>query len=74
MKVKRFVIEYANSKMREYEKLTGEYPENSKLYAKAMRIIDRAVRCAERGMITEDDAIRAILDSMANAVSMEYGI
>lgn len=63
MKVKRFIIEYANSKIKLYEKLTKEYPAQASDYAKMINYVDRAVWQNSRGYITDDETIRLIMES-----------
>ena len=63
MKAKRFIIEYANSKVDQYEKLKKKYPENTANYNTMESIVYRAVWLNEHGYITNDETIRMILES-----------
>lgn len=63
IKPKRFIIEYANSKIKLYEQLKKEYPEQTSDYNRMINAVDRAVWSVERGYITDDEAIRLILES-----------
>ena len=56
--MKRYVIEYANDKLRSLEKcgLTAEVKER-------WQRIDRVVHSYRLGLLTEDDAIRASLEA-----------
>lgn len=63
MKVKRFIIEYANSKITQYDKLSKEYPDKKDTYYEMSRRVYKAVRLVERGLITDDECIRLILES-----------
>ena len=63
MKAKRFIIEYANSKIKLYEQLTKEHPAQASDYAKMINYVDRAVWQNSRGYITDDETIRLILES-----------
>jgi hypothetical protein len=63
VKAKRFIIEYANSKIKLYEQLKKEYPEQASDYNRMINVVDRAVWSVERGYITDDEAIRLILES-----------
>ena len=63
IKPKRFIIEYANSKIKLYEQLKKDYPQQTDAYNKMINAVDRAVWSVERGYITDDEAIRLILES-----------
>lgn len=63
MKAKRFIIEYANSKIKLYEQLTKEYPAQASDYAKMISFVDRAVWENSHGYITDDETIRLIMES-----------
>lgn len=63
IKPKRFIIEYANSKIKLYEQLKKEYPQQADEYNRMINAVDRAVWLVERGYITDDEAIRLILES-----------
>lgn len=63
MKVKRFIIEYANSKIKLYERLKKDYPQQTNDYNRMINAVDRAVWSVEHGYITDDEAIRLILES-----------
>lgn len=63
MKVKRFITEYANSKITLYDKLSKEYPHQKDTYYEMSRRVYKAVRAVERGLITDDECIRLILES-----------
>lgn len=63
MKVKRFIIEYANSKIKQYKYLSAEYPHQKEDYDRMINAVNRAVWLAERGYITDDESVRLILES-----------
>lgn len=63
IKPKRFIIEYANSKIKLYEQLKKDYPQQTDAYNRMINAVDRAVWSVERGYITDDKAIRLILES-----------
>ena len=63
MKVKRFIIEYANSKIKQYNSLSAEYPHQKEDYDRMINAVNRAVWLVERGYITDDESIRLILES-----------
>lgn len=63
IKPKRFIIEYANSKIKLYEQLKKEYPQQTDAYNRMINAVDRAVWSVEHGYITDDEAIRLILES-----------
>ena len=63
MKAKRFIIEYANSKIKLYEQLKKDYPQQASDYNRMINAVDRAVWSVEHGYITDDEAIRLILES-----------
>lgn len=63
IKPKRFIIEYANSKIKLYEQLKKDYPQQTDAYNRMINAVDRAVWSVERGYITDDEAIRLILES-----------
>ena len=63
MKVKRYIIEYANDKIRFYESLADQFPNFAEDYARAIKAVDRAVWYARNGLATEDEVIQAIHDS-----------
>ena len=64
IKVKRFIIEYANNKIKLYEQLKKEYPAQEEDYNRAIKAVDRAVWLVGNGYVTEDESIRLILESM----------
>ena len=68
IKPKRFIIEYANSKIKLYEQLKKEYPQQTDEYNRMINAVDRAVWLVERGYITDDEAIRLILESAERGV------
>lgn len=68
IKPKRFIIEYANSKIKLYEQLKKEYPQQTDAYNRMINAVDRAVWSVERGYITDDEAIRLILESAERGV------
>ena len=63
MKPKRFIIEYANEKIRTYEKMIKEFPDNMEMYNKMIHKVDKAVWLVSRGYITNDECIRLIMYS-----------
>ena len=63
MKVKRFITEYANSKIKQYKSLSVEYPNQKEDYDRMINAVNRAVWLVERGYITDDESIRLILES-----------
>jgi hypothetical protein len=67
MKVKRFITEYANSKIKQCNRLSAEYPHQKEYYDRMINAVNRAVWLVERGYITDDESIRLILES-ANPV------
>lgn len=61
MKVRRFVIEYANYRIDQYSKvdlLSGS--EEYEKAAETIREIDRAVRLLQQGLLSVDETIRMI--------------
>lgn len=68
MKVKRFIIEYANSKIKLYEQLKKEYPQQESDYNRMINCVDRAVWSVEHGYIADDEAIRLILESAERGI------
>ena len=63
MKPKRFIIEYANEKIRTYERMIKEFPDNTEMYNKMIHKVDKAVWLVSRGYITNDECIRLIIYS-----------
>lgn len=63
IKPKRFIIEYANSKIKLYEQLKKEYPQQTAAYNRMEKVVYDTVWHVERGYITDDEAIRLILES-----------
>ena len=61
--MKRFVKEYANDKIRNYQQIAADSPRLLNECANRIERIRKAVSMYERYMITEDETIREILDA-----------
>lgn len=63
LRAKRFLTEYANSKIMYYNQKALESPENRSAWISRARVCDNAVYNYMYGIITIDEAMRAILES-----------
>lgn len=63
MKVERFIIEYANSRIRQFMKLKKEYPLQSEDYNRMINTCDKAVWMRKYRYCTADEAVRMILEA-----------
>lgn len=61
--MKRFVKEYANDKIRNYQQIAADSPRLLDECASRIERIRKAVSMYERYMITEDETIREILEA-----------
>lgn len=61
--MKRFVREYANDKIRSYQNIAADSPRLLGECASRIERIRKATSMYERYMITEDEAIREILEA-----------
>lgn len=61
--MKRYVKEYANDKIKAYERIAADSPRLLQECTYRIEYIRKAVREYERYRITEDEAIRAILEA-----------
>lgn len=61
--MKRYVKEYANDKIRDYERIAAESPRLLEDCGNRIERIRRAVKLYEQYMITVDEAIREILEA-----------
>ena len=61
--MKRFVKEYANDKIRSYQNIAADSPRLLDECTSRVERIREAVSMYERYMITEDEAIREILEA-----------
>ncbi len=61
--LKRYVKEYANDKVRDYERIAGESPRLLEDCQHRIERIRGAVKAYERYQISVDEAIQVILES-----------
>lgn len=60
MKLPRFLKEYACFKIKEWEKLKKNFPENAIAYDDYIKSINNCVRAFSRGLITIDECMKCI--------------
>ena len=63
IKVERFIIEYANSRIRQFMELKKEYPHQAEDYDRMINTCDKAVWMRKYGYCTADEAVRMILEA-----------
>ena len=61
--MKRYVKEYANDKIKAYERIAAESPRLLQECSDRIANIRKAITAYERFQITPDEAIQAILDA-----------
>ena len=60
MKVERFIREYANYKIRQYEELAKDYPEKRTYASAQIWLINHYVKLRKDGLISVDEVVECI--------------